>query len=240
MDMEGFKGEESKTGVRFAWNVWPTSRIEASRITAPFGTMYTPLKALLGGGPPRVPYAPLRCRHCNGVVSPHSRVDFVRKSWLCAFCHANNNFPPHYSGMSESCLPAELFPGNQVIEYQLSTASTSAGAGAGAGGIHSTSSNGNSSHSPSSPFSYLFVVDLVLQEMDLKSSLKAFRHALELIPANSRVGLITFGDMIQVSQEQERTNSTEKRERERENSSLDCFRMMPDAIILTLTLPTKT
>ena len=169
--MEPFLESEAKTGVRFSWNVWPTSRIEASRITAPFGALYTPLKPLKGM--PCVSYEPLRCKECSGIVNPHCRINFENKTWLCAFCHASNNFPPHYSGMSESCLPAELFPGNDVIEYQLPQ---------------------RSSTIPT----FLFVIDTVLEPSDLKASIKALQHSLELIPQYAQVGLITFGSMIQV------------------------------------------
>jgi len=33
-------GIEAKDGVRFSWNVWPTSRIEAARMSVPIGCMY--------------------------------------------------------------------------------------------------------------------------------------------------------------------------------------------------------
>ena len=166
-----FQDEKERTGVRFSWNAWPTSRIEASRITAPFGAMYTPLKHF-----PRVPvapYEPLKCSQCQAIVNPHCRVNFEQKSWLCVFCHRSNPFPAHYSGMSESCLPCELFPGNDVVEYQLPQ---------------------RTSVLPT----FLFVIDTVLEEGDMRDAVHALQLALELVPQYARVGLITFGSMIQV------------------------------------------
>jgi hypothetical protein len=32
--------------VRLSWNVWPNSRLEATKCVVPFGALYTPLKAL--------------------------------------------------------------------------------------------------------------------------------------------------------------------------------------------------
>jgi hypothetical protein len=37
--------QEELDGISFSWNIWPTSRIEASRTVVPIGAMYTPLKA---------------------------------------------------------------------------------------------------------------------------------------------------------------------------------------------------
>ena len=37
---------EATDGVRFSWNVWPSSRLEATRMVVPLGCMYTPLKAI--------------------------------------------------------------------------------------------------------------------------------------------------------------------------------------------------
>ncbi|QDZ26113.1 SEC23-like transport protein [Chloropicon primus] len=164
--------EEERTGVRFSWNVWPTSRIEASRITVPFGAMYTPLKHA-ASEIPCAPYEPLACKQCGGIVNPHCRINFEQKTWMCVFCHTSNNFPSHYAGMSESCLPAELFPGNEVIEYQLPQ---------------------RSSIVPT----FLFVVDTMLEPGDLRAAVVALQHSLELIPQYAHVGLVTFGEMVQV------------------------------------------
>ena len=39
-----FTSEEDRDGVRLSWNVWPTSRLEATRNVIPLGALYTPLK----------------------------------------------------------------------------------------------------------------------------------------------------------------------------------------------------
>jgi hypothetical protein len=43
-----FAENENKDGVRFSWNVFPTSKLEATRLAVPIGTMYTPLKQTTG------------------------------------------------------------------------------------------------------------------------------------------------------------------------------------------------
>jgi hypothetical protein len=35
-----FHGPEQRDGVRFSWNVWPSSRLEATRIVVPLGCLY--------------------------------------------------------------------------------------------------------------------------------------------------------------------------------------------------------
>lgn len=39
--------------------------------------------------------------------------------WMCPFCMGRNHFPPHYQGISETNLPAELYPSYCTIEYTL-------------------------------------------------------------------------------------------------------------------------
>ncbi len=39
---------EDKDGVRFTWNVWPSSKVEATRLVVPVGALYQPLKERSG------------------------------------------------------------------------------------------------------------------------------------------------------------------------------------------------
>jgi hypothetical protein len=34
-----FYGPEQRDGVRFSWNIWPSTRLEATRIVAPLGCL---------------------------------------------------------------------------------------------------------------------------------------------------------------------------------------------------------
>ena len=60
--------------MRFSWNVWPSSRIEATRMVVPVGAMYTPLKKKENFNP--VPYDPLRCSRpqCQAILNPLCQV----------------------------------------------------------------------------------------------------------------------------------------------------------------------
>lgn len=58
------------TGVRLSWNVWPSSRIEATRTVVPISALYTPLK--LRDDLPPVLYEPVTCKPpCRAVLNPY-------------------------------------------------------------------------------------------------------------------------------------------------------------------------
>jgi protein transport protein SEC23 len=42
--MSNFDQDEDANGVRFTWNVWPSSRLAATRLIVPLASVYTPLK----------------------------------------------------------------------------------------------------------------------------------------------------------------------------------------------------
>ena len=81
-------GAEDRDGVRFSWNMWPSSRLEATRIVVPVGCLLTPLKvqhpqyALAA-----VQYDPVRCKNsnCGAILNPWCQVDFRSKLWTCPF-----------------------------------------------------------------------------------------------------------------------------------------------------------
>jgi protein transport protein SEC23 len=163
---------EETDGIRLSWNVWPNSRIEATKAVIPFGALYTPLKPL-----PNmvvVPYPPVQCKQCSAALNPHCQADYTAKLWICPFCHSRNHFPGHYHGMSESNLPAELFPNYSTIEYTLPA------------------------HTPPQPPAYVFVVDTALSEDELGACRTALTQALQMIPEYAQVGLVTYGTHVQV------------------------------------------
>lgn len=40
----------------------------------------------------------LRCRNCNGYLSPYTRISDDYKSYICSLCNHKNQIPPQYSG----------------------------------------------------------------------------------------------------------------------------------------------
>ena len=166
---------EAQDGVRLSWNVVPSTRKEQRECVVPFGAIVTPTKNISHDVVPRVPYEPVRCKGCGGVLNPYARVDFASKIWVCAMCHARNHFPPHYNALSETNLPAELFPSYTTVEYALPRRSGVGNAPA-----------------------YLFVVDACAEEEELRACARAVTQALSLLPEDASVGLVTFGTHVHV------------------------------------------
>ncbi|CAN6462657.1 unnamed protein product [Victoria cruziana] len=164
-------------GVRMTWNSWPHSKVEASKCVIPIACVYSPIRP----SPDLfvLPYSPLRCKSCVCILNPHCRVDFSGKFWICPFCLQRNSFPPHYSMISETNVPAELFPQYTTIEYALSCP-------------------GVGTDIPAPPLVFLFVLDTCVIEEELGFVKSALRQALGLIPENALVGLITFGTQVHV------------------------------------------
>ena len=61
---------EERDGVRWSWNVWPSSRLEATRMVVPVACLFSPLKER--PDLPPVQYEPILCtRHgCRVVLNP--------------------------------------------------------------------------------------------------------------------------------------------------------------------------
>ncbi|CAM6120942.1 unnamed protein product [Calypogeia fissa] len=168
--MAEFAEMEAVDGVRMAWNVWPGTRLEASKCVVPLAALYTPLHTVPNDP---LPYPPLRCKSCRSLLNPYSQVDFVAKLWICPFCYQRNHFPQHYAAINENNLPAELYPQYTSIEYSLP------------GEI-------------AQPPVFLFLLDTCLIEEELVFLKTALTQAIGLVPANSLVGLITYGTQVHV------------------------------------------
>uniref|UniRef100_A0A9J7ZPJ3 Protein transport protein SEC23 n=1 Tax=Cyprinus carpio carpio TaxID=630221 RepID=A0A9J7ZPJ3_CYPCA len=103
---EFIQQNEDRDGVRCSWNLWPSSRLEATRLVVPVSCLYTPLKER--PDLPPVQYEPVLCSraNCKAVLNP-----------LCKYSSISSQFPPSYAGISEVNQPAELMPQFSTIEY---------------------------------------------------------------------------------------------------------------------------
>lgn len=168
---------EDMLGVRMSFHCWPSSRLEATRCVAPFGALYTPLKRLNPAcvPPTALPYDPVRCTSCRAVLNPYCQVDLRSNLWVCPFCLTRNHFPPHYAeNMSETNLPAELIPQFATCEYELPSVPDMG------------------------PPCFLFVVDTCVHPEELAELADSLTQALNLLPEQALVGLITYGTNVQV------------------------------------------
>lgn len=170
---------EEQTGVRHSFHCWPSSRLEATRIVAPIGSLYTPLRKLpdTSAPPTALQYSPIRCSSaaCRSVLNPYCQVDFRSKLWVCPFCFTRNHFPPHYAdNISETNLPAELIPQYVTCEYELPEIPNVG------------------------PPAFLFVLDTCGHVDQLNELSDSIQQALNLLPEQALVGLITYGTNVQV------------------------------------------
>ncbi|XP_074663106.1 protein transport protein Sec23A-like [Tubulanus polymorphus] len=170
---EFIQQNEDRDGVRLSWNVWPSSRLEATRMVVPLGCLYTPLKER--PDLPPIQYDPVLCTKpsCRAVLNPFSQVDYRSKTWTCNICFNRNPFPPQYAAITEQHQPAEIIPQFSTIEYTLMRATC---------------------HPPV----YLIVLDTCMDEEDLQAVKESLQMSLSLLPPNALIGLITYGKMIQV------------------------------------------
>jgi len=164
---------EDRDGIRLSWNVWPSSRLEATRMIVPLAALYTPLKER--PDLPPIQYDPVLCARasCKAVLNPMCQVDFRAKLWVCNFCFNRNTFPPQYAAISEQNQPAELIPQFSTLEYTIRMA-------------------------PTLPPVFLYVVDTCMDEEELNALKESLQMSLSLLPQNAMIGLITFGTMVQV------------------------------------------
>jgi len=106
---------EERDGIRFSWNVWPSSRLEATRMVVPVASLFTPLRERTDLPP--IQYEPVLCSRatCRAVLNPlwyvsqhspvcsapthlsdshlsvcFSQVDYRAKLWACNFCYQRN------------------------------------------------------------------------------------------------------------------------------------------------------
>ena len=104
-------------GVRMSWNVWPQTKVEAIKCVIPFTASISPIRPYLDT--PTLPYASLRCKTCAFVLNPYACIVFATKIWICHFYYQRNHFPPHYSMISNTNLPGELYAQHTTIQYTL-------------------------------------------------------------------------------------------------------------------------
>lgn len=165
-----FEKAEEIDGVRFSWNSFPNTKIEASRTVIPIASLYTPLREK--PDLPILQYDPITCKNpCRAVLNPYCQLDLRSRIWVCPFCLTRNQLPPHYKEISQNSLPHELLPTSTTIEYVLSRPA------------------------PVPPI-FLFVVDTCQDTENLQALKDTLIVSLSLIPANALVGLVTFGSMV--------------------------------------------
>ncbi|KAF5736623.1 protein transport protein SEC23-like [Tripterygium wilfordii] len=174
---------EGIDGVRMTWNVWPRTKVEASKCVIPLAATIAPIRP--HPDIPTLPYAPLRCKTCAAALNSFARVDFTAKIWICPFCFQRNHFPQQYSLISETNLPGELYPQYTTVQYTLPQPS------------QQHYQQQQPPPSDSSPV-FVFVLDTCMIEEELEFVKSALKRAIGMLPDNALVGLVSFGTQAQV------------------------------------------
>ncbi|KAK6455132.1 ScSEC23 cytoplasmic GTPase-activating protein-like protein [Scheffersomyces xylosifermentans] len=182
---------EDSDGVRFNWNLFPSTRLEASRLSTPLGCLYQPLHKRSEVSQP-IPCAgnvhPISCGSCGNLISPHIKVDRVNKKWWCPFCEKLSFWPTvdwvPEAKAATSEWPIELQQTSSTIEYQLPEEISE-------------------KVQEDLPFAYLFVVD-VYEHVDnagdstFKKLVESLLETVESLPKNSLVGLISYEESVNI------------------------------------------
>lgn len=166
-----FEANEDFNATRFAWNVFPASKAEASKLVVPIGSLYTPLKVI--DGLRTANYDPIFCSkpNCKAIINPYCSLDMRANIWLCPFCQSRNQLPVHYSQITQDNVPLELQQESSTMEYILTKP-------------------------VQQPPIFLFVIDLCQDEDNLQALKETLIISLNLLPPNSLIGLITYGTVV--------------------------------------------
>jgi protein transport protein SEC23 len=162
---------EEVDGTRWTWLFWPTTKAAASQCVLPFACLFTPLRPL-PNMPPPLPYPPVTSRE-GTVLNPYCSVDINARMWVCPFTFQRNQLPPQYASIPDNQLPSELIPEYTVVEYRLN-------------------------RPPAPPPAFLFVLDTTVPEKQFTVVKEYLLKALSLLPPGTTVGLITYGQHLQV------------------------------------------
>ncbi|XP_065861492.1 protein transport protein SEC23 E-like [Euphorbia lathyris] len=175
---------EGIDGVRMTWNVWPRTKVEASKCVIPLAASISPIRH--HPDIPTLPYSPLRCKTCSAALNSFARVDFTAKIWICPFCFQRNHFPTHYSMISETNLPAELYPQYTTLQFTLPNPNVN------------PNNPVNAAPAPSTSPVFLFVLDTCMIEEEFDFVRSALKRAIGLLPDNALVGFVSYGTQAQV------------------------------------------
>lgn len=176
-------------GVKFNWNVLPSTRLEASQLLTPIGCLYTPLHTRDTKYLP-IPYSkcqPLICPECDNYINVYAKIDRANKMWWCPFCETRTLFPPDYvlppqNPSSDDEIPVEFRQSSSTIVYELPN------------DISSGLAN-------PPPLAYVFMIDAYQNIDDVTQFEKLITRvveSIEVLPEGSLVSVITYEEKVQV------------------------------------------
>lgn len=119
-------------------------------------------------------YAPLTCA-CEAVFNCYSPIDFNQKTVRCCICGLSSQLPANYAqSIAPGKLPHEFMASNTTFEFR-----------SGPKAVNYRTS-------------YLFVVDINIEEKELAAIREEMGKVVSRLPDNCNVGLITYGRNVHV------------------------------------------
>lgn len=168
-----FEEQEDKDGVRLSWHHVPKSRLQSQHNVVPLTAFYTPFNSkspLI-----RLPFQQLQqCRQCRAFLNPFVSIKPNQPEvWYCQFCKFGNRLNIAEDGSYSYALQPE----STTVEY----------------------STGRSAPLP--PI-YFYCVDTCFENEDVTEAFAQLKESILLslsyLPAQSLVGLVTFGKHVQL------------------------------------------
>lgn len=166
-----FEANEDLNGVRFSWNVFPSSKTDANKNVVPVGCLYTPLKEI--EDLQIASYNPVVCAgpQCKAILNPYCAIDPRSSSWTCPICNSRNHLPPQYANMTQENMPIELQ--QTTVEYITNKP-------------------------VQIPPIFFFVVDITAEQENLDALKESIITSLSLLPPNALIGFMTYGNVVQL------------------------------------------
>ena len=166
-----FETNEDINGVRFSWNVFPSTKTDANKNVVPVGCLYTPLKEIEELN--LAPYNPVICSgpQCKAILNPYCIIDPRNNSWTCPICNSRNHLPTQYASMTQENMPMELQ--NTTVEYITN-------------------------RPVQVPPIFFFVVDITAEQDNLDALKESIITSLSLLPPNALIGFITYGNIVEL------------------------------------------
>lgn len=172
-----FETNEDINGIRFSWNVFPSTRTDANKNVVPVGCLYTPLKEFQDEEGNNVlniaSYNPVICAgpQCKAILNPYCAIDPRSNSWSCPICNSRNHLPTQYANMTQENMPIEL----QYTTMEYIT-----------------------NKPVQIPPIFFFVIDITAEQENLDALKESIITSLSLLPPNALIGLITYGNVVQL------------------------------------------
>lgn len=167
-----FEEYEDKTGLKFAFNVFPRTKVQEKKCTIPLSCLYQPLRPK--EDPVILESNPIACMNCRSILNPYCIMDSNSRSWSCSICNNRNQFPNNLAQF-----PHEMNPDLLDVEYVIPS-------------MHNNAINNRK------PTVFLYLLDLAIEEEELNSLKESLLTSIDLLPANSMISIITFGKHVNV------------------------------------------